>query len=320
MITVFLSHASQDKPLVRELAAYLETDREIRAWLDEREIAPGDHVVHKIAEGLEAHFVLLILTAHSVESNWVKEEWADALYDETNQGRVKLAVAHCGDCHIPHLLRARKYFDLRTNQPQGFRDVRTWLLNERPAPPQPFHAPAAPPLFVGRAEELQQLREKLRQPGALVHLQGMPGKGKTTLALAFAHRYRQDFEAVYWLPCQSGNLAQIASELAVQLGVKLEGDTESNARDLRDLCARKRCLLVLDNVDEVGPEPLIPGGNASVLVTTRRDNLEFLRWRAPVPLPLFTEEQCFEVFRTVVDPREVDRHEATCSQHFKRLG
>jgi hypothetical protein len=52
----------------------------------------------------------------------------------------------------------------------------------------------------------------------------LAGEGKTSLPLEFAHRYRRDFEAVYWLPCQSSSLASIAAELERQLGLKLEAD------------------------------------------------------------------------------------------------
>jgi len=37
---VFLSHNSQDKPVVRQLAQSL-TDRGLRVWLDEQELVPG---------------------------------------------------------------------------------------------------------------------------------------------------------------------------------------------------------------------------------------------------------------------------------------
>jgi len=53
----------------------LEAGREIKVWLDEREIDYGENIVLKIAEGLDADFVLLIRSPDSVDSKWVKEEW-----------------------------------------------------------------------------------------------------------------------------------------------------------------------------------------------------------------------------------------------------
>ena len=320
MVSVFLSHSSKDKRVVRELADFLRQDDLIRVWLDEAEIRPGDNIVSKIAEGLDANVVLLILSPDSVDSQWVREEWTDAYWEQVNARKTKLVGVLYRDCRIPRLLRNKKYFDLRTNQPEGFREIRTWLLGEQPARPRPNHAPARPPLFIGREEELLVLRKRLGQPGAVVHVWGMPGRGKTLLAIEFAHRYQHDFEAVYWLGCQSGSLVSLAGELARQLGLRLEGDLDQVVRELKDYCAAKRCLLVLDNVEEESPGQLIPGGAASVLITTRRDDLRFLQFREAAPLALFTEEQCFELFRKVIGEAEVGRHRDVCQGLFGRLG
>ena len=49
---VFLSHSSQDKPLVHDLAERLKADG-LRVWFDQWQIRPGDSIPHKIEEGLE---------------------------------------------------------------------------------------------------------------------------------------------------------------------------------------------------------------------------------------------------------------------------
>jgi hypothetical protein len=321
MVSVFLSHSSRDKPFVRELASSLEGEGQIRVWLDEREIAPGQNIVSRIGEGLDADFILLILSPDSVDSSWVEEEWTDAFWEQTNNRQTKLLGVLYRDCAIPRLLRNKKYFDLRVNQPEGFREIRAFLLTQKPAPPERVnYLPVRPPIFVGREEELENLRGRLRQPGALVPISGLAGKGKSALALEFAHRYQRDFDAVYWLPCQSSSLASIAAELQRQLGLKLEGDLPAIVNELKSVCGGKRCLLILDNVEEEAPGELIPGGVASVLLTTRRSNLRFLRFHQPLALPLFTDEQCFELFRLQVGAEEVARHEAECLRLFARLG
>ena len=241
--------------------------------------------------------------------------------EETKTGKTKLLVALYRECRIPSLLGTKDHFDLRKNQTVGFRDIHTFLVTQRPAPPPRVnYLPVRPPLFIGREKELADLRERLRQPGAVTHVAELAGKGKTTLALEFAHRYQQDFEAVYWLPCQSSSLASIAAELDRLLGLKLEGDLPEILRELNGVCANKRCLLILDNVQDEAPGELIPGGAASVLVTTRLTSLRFLRYRKPLPLPLFTDEQCFDLFRQQIGAEEVARHEADCRSLFKRLG
>ena len=50
---VFLSHNSQDKPRVRELAEGLR-DAGLRVWFDEWVIKPGDDIYLAVERGLEA--------------------------------------------------------------------------------------------------------------------------------------------------------------------------------------------------------------------------------------------------------------------------
>ena len=319
-MSVFLSHSSKDKAFVRELASALAEGGEIEVWLDEREIAPGDNIVGKIGDGLEADFIVLVLSPDSVGSNWVKEEWTDAFWQQTNEWKTKLIPVLYRDCTIPRMLRNKKYFDLRANQPRGFREIRTFLMTQRPVVHERVNfLPMRPPLFIGREDELASLRERLREPGALVHVPGMAGKGKTTFARELAHRYQRDFESVYWLSCESSSTSSIAAELARQLGLKLEGDLPEVVRELKGICARKRCLLILDNVEDESPGELIPGGAASVLVTTRLTNLQFLRFHQPQALPLFTDKQCLEVFQKQIGEKEVARYQAECLLLFQRL-
>jgi tetratricopeptide (TPR) repeat protein len=320
MIGVLLSHSSKDKPFVRDLADALEAGGEIKVWLDEREIEYGQNIVLKIADGLDADFVLLILSPDSVDSKWVKEEWADAYWDQVENQSRKFAGVLYRDCRIPRLLRNKKYFDLRTNQPEGFRLVKTWLLGQRRAPPPVVHLPQRPPLVIGREQEIEELRHRLQEPGSVAYVSGLAGRGKTTLVLEYAHRHQGDFEAVYWIPCQGRSLVQMAGELAWQLGLKLDGELDTIIRQLTSHCASKRCLVVLDNVEDETPARLMPAGRTSVLITTRFTNLRLLRGYQPLSLPLFTEEQCFGLFRTVIGREDVERHEAEARSLFRRLG
>jgi tetratricopeptide (TPR) repeat protein len=319
MVHVFLSHSSKDKPFVRELADALETGGDIKVWLDEREINYGDNAVLKMEEGLDADVVLLILSPDSVESKWVKEEWTDAFWDQTNSERIRLAPVLYRDCRIPHFLRNKKPFDLTTNQTEGFRQIRTWLLGLRSAPPPIIHLPQRPPLFIERGPELEDLRNRLREPGSVTYISGLAGRGKTTLALMYAHRHQREYESVHWLPCQSRTLVQVAGELTWQLGLKLEGDLDTIVRELNGYCVRKRCLLVFDNVEDDAPARLFPGGRTSVLITTRLTAPRFLRGHRPLNLPLFTEEQCFDLFDRELGKEEVERHKDDARSLFRRL-
>ena len=187
-----------------------------------------------------------------------------------------------------------------------------------PAPAK--HLPQRKALFIGRETEIEILRRQLQEPGDLAYISGVAGRGKTALALEYAHRHKAGFESVHWIPCQDRSLVQMAGELAWQLGLKREGELDVVVRELNRHCAQKRCLLVLDNVDDDVPSRLIPGGQTSVLVTTRLTNLPFLRHHQPLQLPLFSEEQCFELFRKEIGKEEVDRHATDARGLFQRLG
>jgi tetratricopeptide (TPR) repeat protein len=317
-MVVFLSHSSKDKQFARALKGFLEEGREIEAWLDEREIDYSADFLSKIAEGLtKAEAVLLVLSADAAASKWVEMEWNAAVA----KGK-QVAVVQSGDCEIPFLMASKKFFDARKNRLDEFARIKTWLLGMQPHVPPAFHVPARPPLFVGREAELDALRESLKEEGAVVPVEGLPGLGKTTLALEFAHRHKLDFEAVYWVQCVGRDLAALASELASQLGVKLEGDLETILTQLRGECGRKRCLLVLDNVEDEAPGRMIPGGRAAVLVTTRRDYLAFLghHHQNAVKPKLFTQKECLGLFRRVLGEKEVAKSEAAARVVFERLG
>jgi small GTP-binding protein len=71
---VFISHSSKDKPTVRPLAERLRADN-LRVWLDDWELKPGDSIPAKIEEGLEhSRILLLCMSAHAFGSDWTTLE------------------------------------------------------------------------------------------------------------------------------------------------------------------------------------------------------------------------------------------------------
>jgi len=315
MVQVFISHSGKDNDFARDLVSFLEEGGEIKAFVDDHDIRHGENFVSRIESGLQTDAVLVVLSPDALNSQWVHDEWKAA-----KASSIPLAPVLCRDCTPPKLLSGLHRFDATKNRLDEFPKIKAWLLHLRPHVPPPFHAPARPPLFIGRIAELDALRTRLAEEGSVVPVEGLAGLGKTTLALEFAHRYKRDFEAVYWLQCVGRDLASLASDLASQLGVALEGDLEKILDYLRMECRRKRCLLVLDNVDDERPGQLIPNGRASVLVTTRREYLTFLGHGEPVKPMLFTEEECFALFRRVLGEKELAKSEASAKLLFERLG
>lgn len=166
--------------------------------------------------------------------------------------------------------------DDRDDPPGEVADVLSFLPGRRPG-------------FVGRRAALAGLAAgwavaaKQTPPGRPVTqvLAGLPGVGKTQLALEFAHRHRGDYDLVWWVP--AGTTASIETslrELAGRLG--LAQDTAAGAvfpMLWRRLSGRGRWLMIFDNVrdaDLLGTRHA-PAAAGHVLLTSRSPE-----WPEPV--------------------------------------
>src|SRR5712692_5004404 len=224
--TVFFCHAPQDGPLVRELAEFLERGcANLETIVPDGEIGPGDSLISKAAHGFQADIVVLILSPDAVPGRWVREEWEPVLRDQAQQAGVGIVTVLHRDCVFPQLLRRKDFIDLTEDRLDGFRRLKQWIIERRPAAQELFFAPLRPSRFIGREQEIEFLRSSLAdRPGVAVVTSASPGSGKTTLALDFAWRRRGDFDGVFWLRCGHLSAARLAGELAAQLGLPLEGE------------------------------------------------------------------------------------------------
>jgi hypothetical protein len=81
-------------------------------------------------------------------------------------------------------------------------------------------------------------------------------------ARRFIRAFQHDFDAVLELECGTRSPAALAGDLGAQLGLRLEGDAESNLTRLSEFCSGRRLLIVLKDGAET---PLEFGGRASTL-------------------------------------------------------
>jgi tetratricopeptide (TPR) repeat protein len=129
--------------------------------------------------------------------------------------------------------------------------------------------------FIGRADLFAELEAALRPGGPAVvqAVTGMGGIGKTTTAIEYAHRHRDDFDIAWWVPAE--NPALLPERLAeLALALDLTGVTDPAgvgvARLMGELARRERWLLVFDNAED--PRALsrwLPEGPGRVLITSR---------------------------------------------------
>ena len=85
---VFLSHSSKDKDVVRPIAERLQADG-LKVWFDESAMRPGDHIHHKVSEGLKQSRVLVLcMSANAFGSDWATLEAGTYLFrDPLNKDR-----------------------------------------------------------------------------------------------------------------------------------------------------------------------------------------------------------------------------------------
>jgi hypothetical protein len=105
LLKVFLCHASQDKPSVRELAQRLSAEGWIDPWLDEKKLLPGQDWRLKIEEAVEiSDIVIICLSSNSVrKEGFVQKELRHAkdIALEKPEESIFLIPLRIDECDVP---------------------------------------------------------------------------------------------------------------------------------------------------------------------------------------------------------------------------
>ncbi|WP_310739067.1 FxSxx-COOH system tetratricopeptide repeat protein [Microbispora sp. H10830] len=142
--------------------------------------------------------------------------------------------------------------------------------------------------FTGRETALSELRTQMFEgPTAILPhtLRGMGGVGKTQLVIEYAHRFKGDYDVVWWIASDiplliPGSLGALAEKLGLP-AAKVVGIDEA-CRSVLDALRRgepyKRWLLIFDNVNKAQDiMEMIPAGRPEqghVLITSRNPRWE----------------------------------------------
>lgn len=122
-----------------------------------------------------------------------------------------------------------------------------------PSPIAPLHELPAPPTpFIGRADELALLGERLNEPGCrLLSIVGLGGCGKTRLALEAAGRYGSAFaDGAHFVGLAGVSSADLLiPALAQSLGLSV--NPRQPAQSLAAALRGRELLLVLDNLEQL---------------------------------------------------------------------
>jgi tetratricopeptide (TPR) repeat protein len=181
--------------------------------------------------------------------------------------------------------------------------------------------------FIGRSDELKDLREHLTNPGNQIiatsifpnALYGLGGIGKTRLAVEYAHRFKSEYAGLFFIT--SDTQASVELNLANLSDPKVLDLPEHQAREqeqklnavIQYLNEHKNWLLIFDNVDT--PEcalfiqkEIIPHiHNGHILITSRLSN-----WSGSVSkieLGLLKEEDALELLLRSTNDRAVQTND-----------
>jgi formylglycine-generating enzyme required for sulfatase activity len=114
-LRVFLCHASQDKPAVRELYQLLNAEGWIDPWLDKAKILPGqdwEMVIEKAVE--DSDVVVICLSSRSVSKEGFVQREIRYAYDialEKPEETIFLIPLRLDDCIVPRKLRSFHWVD-----------------------------------------------------------------------------------------------------------------------------------------------------------------------------------------------------------------
>jgi hypothetical protein len=169
--------------------------------------------------------------------------------------------------------------------------------------------------FTGRDKEIDNIHERIgsavidRMQSYLIY--GRRGIGKTHIALEYARRYRESYDAIFWVQCEtSASLRTSFAEIAVALeldGADKNGHFEENLMKVLGWLrrTRKRWLLIYDNAERgqllKGYWPV--GARGSILLTSRTFyNFFEDDHRHGETVPLFNEEERWELLMALLGP------------------
>jgi hypothetical protein len=119
----FISHSSADRDFVTWLANELKTYC-IPVWYSDWEIKVGDSITGKIGAALEEMAgLIIVLSASSIRSKWVREEFNAGLARHLDSQCIPIFPIRIDNCAIPPLLAHRRYADFSTDKNRAIREL-----------------------------------------------------------------------------------------------------------------------------------------------------------------------------------------------------
>jgi len=301
-IEVFYAYAPEDETWVHELEKHLSLLQRqglISTW-HPRLIAAGEdwqHVIHIHFQ--KASIILLLISPDFLASDYCYgTEMKQALTREQEKGVCVIPILlrpvdwqFAPFAHLRPLPYDATFLTEWPNRDRGFAEITTGIRHAienlsllaaslaRTDFPTIWNVPFPQnSFFIGREDLLAQLQAQLQQGRTATLSQaisGLGGVGKTQLAVEYAYRHHQDYQAVLWAHAESVEvLTSSYTEIAAQLSLPVK-DSQDQMVIIQAvkvwLQNHREWLLILDNADELDIlAPFLPprlGGH--LIITTR---------------------------------------------------
>jgi DNA-binding SARP family transcriptional activator/Tfp pilus assembly protein PilF len=190
--------------------------------------------------------------------------------------------------------------------------------------------------FTGRKNELRVLlaAPESDDSGAtalpLTVIHGMPGIGKTALAIHAAHRMRASYpDGLFYVDLHAysdrppRDPAEALAALLHACGTPhtLPDSLDERAADWREWTARHRALVILDNArDAAQVRPLLPGAPTCRAIVTSRNRLATLDGATPLPVSELSGPEAERLFTRIAGAARVAADPAALRQVVDACG
>jgi tetratricopeptide (TPR) repeat protein/transcriptional regulator with XRE-family HTH domain len=202
----------------------------------------------------------------------------------------------------------------------------------RPLPDVPRQLPARARSFVGRARAqrvLDDLAAEARDAAVICVVSGIPGVGKTAVAVHWAHQAAERFpdgQLHVNLRGFDPSDAPVTAEHAIRgflqaLGIPAEqipSEPQAQVGLYRSVLAGRRMLIILDNArDERQVRPLLPASPGCLILVTSRQQLTGLiaaEGARPLPLDLLSDDESADLLAGRIDAGRLHAEPAAARQ------
>ncbi|MCB0634152.1 MAG: ATP-binding protein, partial [Lewinella sp.] len=153
--------------------------------------------------------------------------------------------------------------------------------------------------LIGREEELMTLHKTLHDSQRVVLMNGMGGIGKTTTAIAYANRYKEEYRYIIWIEQLDDLTTDLSTntKLLTNLGLQASENAEATAIQILETINQLpgKSLLIIDNATEEVSRfkkelPRTP--HWQVLITSRQE----LSFATLLPLDFLSPSKALELF------------------------